>query len=211
MIDDRTRPGGHLRFPGEVRGGVRADRRTRRGSARIPFAHARRRHLPCPPSGESRAPWPQRSWTSMRASARPTLREVCRFRVTRTSSAQWTCSTLPAGGVDYTILATRARPVRVREVTIPVADLEDIIRSKERQIVRRISGPCPSCANCSPRYASAVAHEGRPNSSERVTCAATYAAGSGSPRIRLRPTRGSARRHLTTRRRRRTSERRDPA
>lgn len=38
---------------------------------------------------------------------------------------------LPAGGVDYTILATRARPVRVREVTIPVADLEDIIRSKE--------------------------------------------------------------------------------
>ena len=34
-------------------------------------------------------------------------------------------------GIDYTALVTRARPVRVREVTIPVADLEDVIRSKE--------------------------------------------------------------------------------
>lgn len=38
---------------------------------------------------------------------------------------------LPAGGVDYTALVTRARPVRVRDVTIPVAALEDVIRSKE--------------------------------------------------------------------------------
>lgn len=38
---------------------------------------------------------------------------------------------LPAGGVEYTTLATRARPVRIRDVTIPVAALEDVIRSKE--------------------------------------------------------------------------------
>jgi hypothetical protein len=38
---------------------------------------------------------------------------------------------LPAGGLDYTTLVTRVRPLRVREVTIPVADLEDVIRSKE--------------------------------------------------------------------------------
>jgi hypothetical protein len=38
---------------------------------------------------------------------------------------------LPAGGADYESLAARASHVRVRDLTIPVAALEDVIRSKE--------------------------------------------------------------------------------
>jgi hypothetical protein len=38
---------------------------------------------------------------------------------------------LPAGGADYDALAARARPMRVKDTDIPVASLEDVIRSKE--------------------------------------------------------------------------------
>jgi hypothetical protein len=38
---------------------------------------------------------------------------------------------LPAGGADYTVLATRAKAFHVRGLVIPVAALEDVIRSKE--------------------------------------------------------------------------------
>jgi hypothetical protein len=37
----------------------------------------------------------------------------------------------PAGGADYATLAPRARRVQVRDIVIPVAALEDVIRSKE--------------------------------------------------------------------------------
>lgn len=38
---------------------------------------------------------------------------------------------VPAGGAGYEDLARRALPVRIRNVTISVASLEDVIRSKE--------------------------------------------------------------------------------
>lgn len=38
---------------------------------------------------------------------------------------------VPAGGADYTVLASRAKPFQVRGLTIRVAALEDVIRSKE--------------------------------------------------------------------------------
>jgi hypothetical protein len=38
---------------------------------------------------------------------------------------------VPAGGVDYDALAARVRQVHVRDMVIPVAALEDVIRSKE--------------------------------------------------------------------------------
>lgn len=38
---------------------------------------------------------------------------------------------LPAGGGDYSTLAPRAHPMSVRDLTISVAALEDVIRSKE--------------------------------------------------------------------------------
>ncbi len=38
---------------------------------------------------------------------------------------------LPAGGADYPVLAARAKPLQVRGLMIPVAALEDVIRSKE--------------------------------------------------------------------------------